>query len=120
MNSIQERRKFPRAEFPQAIRLQPVQASKSGNVFEVQGDSVAADGRDISEGGFKFNLHETLKPGTILKIIFKVDSLEGHDHEAYVKVVWAQKKSHGVQFLMLEESTRRRIKGFIDTDKPGA
>jgi hypothetical protein len=112
LSQVSERRKHKRATFTRPMRVQGVSSSKIGNVFEVKNETYSAKGRDISEGGFGVDLASAFKPGAILKITFKVGP-QDDDSEAYVRVVWTQKDTHGLQFLMLEDSTLRKIRGYI-------
>jgi c-di-GMP-binding flagellar brake protein YcgR len=113
-----ERRKYRRAIYTQILRVQAVTSSKIGNVFEVKNAALSAYARDISEGGFGLGLPETFKSGSILKVAFKVGDQDQEGSEAYVRVVWAQKGMHGVQFLMLEDSALRKIRVYIGGNRP--
>jgi len=93
--------------------VQTVSSSKIGNVFEVKNQTLSAQGRDISEGGFGIDVTSAFKPGAILKISFKIGAQDESEAEAYVRVVWTQRDKHGLQFLMLEDSTLRKIRGYI-------
>lgn len=77
-------------------------------------------GKDISEGGFRLSLPATFKPGSILKVSFKVGIPETEESEAYVRVVWTNKELHGVQFLMLEDAAIRKIKIYIGNQSTSA
>jgi len=118
MNNTLERRKHKRAQYGIPLQVQPVSPSKSGNVFEVQDRYLGAGGVNISEGGLNFELGESLQPGSILKVTFKIRPQDSVEHETYAKVMWVKKTNHGVQFLMLEENTLRKIRGFIETGEP--
>lgn len=95
------------------MKVQAVSSSKIGNIFEVKNEAIESSGRDISEGGFRLDLPGTFKPGALLKISFKVAEPTMEESEAYVRVVWANKETHGVQFLMLEDSALRNIRAYI-------
>jgi hypothetical protein len=119
VSAIAERRKYQRASYPGSFQVQPVSPSKSGNVFEVMEKRLGADGRDISEGGLRFDLDKTLTPGSIVKISFKVREQDTIEHETYAKVMWVRSVTHGAQFLMLEDTTLHKIRGFIqENSKP--
>jgi hypothetical protein len=113
LSTESERRKHRRAVYSNPLHVQTVSSSKTGNVFEVKNQAFPAHGRDISEGGFGVNLPSAFKPGAILKIIFKVGIHDENESEAYVRVVWTRQDNHGLQFLMLEDSTLRKIRGYI-------
>lgn len=113
MSQASERRKHRRASYSHPLRVQAVSSSKIGNVFEVKSQAMSANGRDISEGGFGIDITSAFKPGAILKISFKVGTQDEVESEAYVRVVWTHRDKHGLQFLMLEDSTLRKIRGFI-------
>ncbi|GEM_PF-2719132 len=113
MAIFSERRKHPRVPYSNTLKVQKVSSSKIGNVFEVQADALKGAAQDIGEGGFRVELPTNLKPGAILKLIFKVGARDAEMSEAYVRVVWSDKEEHGVQFLMLEDMTLRKIRVFI-------
>jgi hypothetical protein len=102
------------------MKVQAVSSSKIGNVFEVKNEAVDSCGRDISEGGFRLGLPGSYKPGSLLKVSFKVGEPETEESEAYVRVVWTNKELHGVQFLMLEDSALRKIRSFIGGATPAS
>jgi c-di-GMP-binding flagellar brake protein YcgR len=108
-----ERRKHSRALYGEKLKVQAVASSKIGNIFEVKNEAMNIFGKDISEGGFRLSLPTTFKPGSILKVSFKMGTPDTEESEAYVRVVWTDKESHGVQFLMLEDAAIRKIKSFI-------
>jgi c-di-GMP-binding flagellar brake protein YcgR len=95
------------------MKIQVVASSKIGNVFEVKNEAISTNGHDISEGGFRLGLPNSFKPGSILKVSFKVGVPDTEESEAYVRVVWTNKQLHGVQFLMLEDAAIRKIRSFI-------
>ena len=113
LSKVSERRKHRRATYTQLMKVQAVASSKIGNIFEVKNEALNAYARDISEGGFGVNLSGSFKPGFILKVSFKVGEKDPEESEAYVRVVWSGKDNHGVQFLMLEDSTLRKIRVYI-------
>lgn len=120
MSAIAERRKYQRASYPHSFQLQPVSPSKSGNVYEVMEKRIGAGGRDISEGGLRFDLNESLAPGSIIKISFKMREQDDVEHETYAKVLWVKRATHGAQFLMLEENALHNIRGFIEENSKQA
>ena len=113
MFKANERRKHRRAIYSHPICVKVVSSSKIGNVYEVKSQPLSANGCDISEGGFGIDHSSEFKSGSILKIFFKIGSHDENESEAYVRVVWTRRDKHGLQFLMLEDSTLRKIRGFI-------
>ena len=112
-----ERRKFKRAPFRGSIEIQTVTPSKTGNVYEIQTPRIPLSACNIGEGGLELNLPSDVKPGTLLKLTFRTGS-EGQElSEAFARVIWNRDGRHGVQFLMLEEETHRRIRGIVQESK---
>jgi len=119
LSEMSERRKHRRAVYSHPLRVQTVLPSKIGNVYDVNSQTISAISCDISEGGFGIDLNTVFKAGAILKITFKVGIHDENESEAYVRVVWTRRDKHGLQFLMLEDSTLRKIRGFIrNVDDP--
>jgi len=114
MKAVHERRNYPRARLAEPIQMRHVISSHSGYVLEVQNDSLNAIGQDISESGIQARLDTSLKPGTILKVVFKLDPSEAQYHEAYVDVLWARKGTVGLRFLVMDEVMRKRIRGLVE------
>jgi len=114
MKVVLERRNYPRARLAEPIKMRLVINSHSGYILEIQNDSLNAIGRDISESGIQALLDTSLKPGTILKVVFKLDPSEAKSQEAYVDVIWARKGTGGFRFLVMDEVTRKRIRGLVD------
>jgi hypothetical protein len=110
---IPERRKYKRAPFRGSVEIQTVTPSKTGNVYEIQSPRIPLSACNIGEGGLELSLPSDLKPGTLLKLTFRTGP-EGQElSEAFARVVWNRDGRHGVQFLMLEDETHRRIRGIV-------
>lgn len=114
-----ERRKYRRIPYRQHLKAQSVSSSKVGDLFEVDHEALRIEARDISEGGFGLDHPLNLKPGSIMKLCFTVGDSDREESEAYVRVVWSHKGTHGVQFLMLEDSALHKIRVYIGEDPEG-
>ena len=69
---LPEKRKHPRVKFHEKIKVHRVVESKSGNVFEVQGNPIITKAEDVSEGGIRLTLKSPPSGNPILKLNFKV------------------------------------------------
>lgn len=106
-----ERRKYPRAKFQETITVHRVVESKSGNVYEVQGEGVLTKAQDLSEGGIRI---EALSQGSFSKILkLRIKVPKNGDIDVYTKVAWENKGHFGLQFVALEDEFRRHIKGIV-------
>ncbi|HUO58901.1 MAG TPA: PilZ domain-containing protein [bacterium] len=107
-----ERRKFPRAKFNEDVTIHKVTESKSGNVFEVEGQSINAKAKDVSEGGMKLELGKGGSAGNILKLNFQIQKNQPFD--VYTKIAWEADGYCGLQFIVVDEEIRRQIKAYVD------
>ena len=107
-----ERRRHHRTKFHEKVTVHHVTESKSGNVFEVQGNPLTTKALDVSEGGIRLELGETKLPTSILKLNFKVNKDKTVD--VYSKLAWAGDGACGLQFIVLDEEVRKIIKGLVD------
>ena len=112
-----ERRRFKRAPFRGSVEVQSVTPSKTGNVYEIKAPRIPLSACNIGEGGLELNLPSDLKPGTLLKLTFRTGPEGQEVSEAFARVVWNREGRHGVQFLMLEEETHRRIRRIVRDSK---
>lgn len=108
----EERRKHPRAKFEDQVQIHPVVESKSGNVFEVQGNPLTVKAFDLSEGGIRLELGIPKPPSHILKLNFRVHKDKTVD--VYSKLAWTSEKFLGYQFIVVDEETRKAIRDLID------
>ena len=107
-----ERRKYPRAKFQENVTVHKVIESKSGNVFEVQGQSINAKAKDVSEGGMQLEIGKSGPAGNILKLNFQIQKNEPLD--VYTKIAWEADGHCGLQFIVVDEEIRRQIKAYVD------
>ena len=107
-----ERRKFPRAKFNEEVTIHKVTESKSGNVFEVQGQSINAKAKDVSEGGIRVELEKSGSAGNILKLNFQIQKNQPLD--VYTKIAWEADGYCGLQFIVVDEEIRKQIKAYVD------
>lgn len=114
-NSKPERRKHPRAKFQETVVIHNVIESKSGNVFEVQGNPVVAKARDVSEGGIRLDIGNAAALNKIFKLNFQVQKDKSVD--VYSKLAWASEGVLGLQFIVADEEIRRMIRGFVEKSK---
>lgn len=108
MAPIVEKRRYKRFEFKEEVRVFPVLPSSSGNIFEVQQDSVPTAAFDISEGGLRMKWVEDLNPEFLLKLNFQFS--KDLPVEVYGKIVWSQEKECGVRFMVPDAAIRHGVK----------
>jgi hypothetical protein len=111
-NSVSDRRRYPRVKFHGKVTAHPVVESKSGNVYEVQGNPLTLKAQNVSEGGIRLELGEVSSPSSILKLNFKVDKDRSVD--VYSKLAWVMNGLCGFQFIVLDEEVRKAIRGFVE------
>lgn len=114
-NSKPERRKYPRVKFQESVVVHNVMESKSGNVFEVQGNPVVAKAQDVSEGGIRLEVGNGNPLGKIFKLNFQIQ--KGMTVDVYSKLAWANGDQFGLQFIVADEQIRRGIRGFVEKSK---
>ncbi len=90
-----EKRRYERHPFEGILRLQRVRESSSGPVFEVAEHCIEASARNISEGGLKVEMGDTLPADSILKVTLAAVP----PVEAYVRVVWSRDRDCGLSYL---------------------
>lgn len=109
MAEMKEKREYLRIGFEKTVRVFPVLPSSSGNIFEVQKNSVWAQASNISEGGLLLETEQFSKSSLILKLNFEVAKDE--TAEVYGKVIWAEGGRSGVRFLFADQNLRKSIRG---------
>jgi hypothetical protein len=110
-----ERRKYPRAKFLESVVVHNVIESKSGNVFEVQGNPLVVKAQDVSEGGIRLEIGGSPARNKIFKLNFQVQKNKSVD--VYSKQAWANNGMLGLQFIVADEEIRRMIRGFVEKSK---
>lgn len=110
-----ERRKYPRATFQESVVIHNVVESKSGNVFEVQGNPLVVKARDVSEGGIQLEVGKTSVLSKIFKLNFQIQKNKPVD--VYSKLAWNGNGVCGLQFIVADEEIRRMIRGFVEKSK---
>ena len=108
MDAAKEKRQFHRIGFRKTVRVFPVLPSKSGNIFEVQKDSIWSQADNISEGGLLLETEQFPKSSLILKLNFEVAKDE--TVEVYGKVIWVEGGRCGVRFLFADNDLRKAIR----------
>ena len=108
----EDRRKHPRVKYEDKVQIHPVIESKSGNVFEVQGNPLTVNSYDLSEGGIRLELGIPKPPSHILKLNFRVHKDKSVD--VYSKLAWTSDKFHGYQFIVVDEETKKIIRDLVD------
>jgi hypothetical protein len=106
-----ERRKYTRAKFQETVTVHEVAESKSGNVFEVQGNPITAKAQDVSEGGVRLEIGDVNSPSKIFKLNFKLPKCGSVDF--YTKLAWKSEGYCGLQFIVLDDESRKLIKGYV-------
>jgi c-di-GMP-binding flagellar brake protein YcgR len=109
------KRKHNRIKFDGDISIHPVMQSVSGNILEVAQKAIKAKGGDISEGGIRLELGDTNSPNDIFKVHFKIQT--SATVEAYAKLVWKSGHTCGLQFLVLDESSKEQIRNHVEKKK---
>jgi hypothetical protein len=109
--TFKERRKYPRAGFDETITVYKVVESKSGNVYEIQGNPLVIKAKDVSEGGMRLQFINEDKNNKILKLSFQIPN-DGKV-EVCSKLVWAKDGHSGLEFIVLDEEVRRNIRNFV-------
>jgi c-di-GMP-binding flagellar brake protein YcgR len=107
-----ERRKHTRVKFEEHVKIHPVQESKSGNVFEVQGNPLTVKAFDLSEGGIRLELGIPRPPSHILKVNFRVH--KDRTIDVYSKLVWVSDKYLGYKFIVVDEEARKIIREVLE------
>ncbi len=105
-----ERRHYARLQYQEPITVQKVVESKSGNVFEVQGETLVVKAQNVSEGGIKLGTSLPDALGKILKLNIKVREDETLD--VFTKVAWSGNGCSGLEFVAMDNQIRKWVKGF--------
>lgn len=90
MGHAAEKREFNRFEFQKSVQVFPVLPSKSGNILEVENQSLKGKAHNISEGGLRLVTPKGFPENSILKLNFKVEKNESV--EVYGKIMWSEKE----------------------------
>lgn len=107
-----ERRKHTRAKFQEEVTVHGVVESKSGNVFEVQERPVTLRAQDVSEGGIRLEIGDTVSPSKIFKLNFTLPKSKPVD--VYSKLAWVEKGMCGLQFIVVDDEIRRMIRSYVE------
>lgn len=110
-----ERRKHPRARFQEEVTIHKVVESRSGNVFEVQGEPIRVHAKDLSEGGIQLSIRWPQSPTSLMKLNFELKKDESVD--VYTKLAWSGHGACGLQFVVLDERIRGWIKEWVGRKK---
>ena len=110
-----ERRKYPRAKFQETVVVHGVVESKSGNVFEVQGNPIVVKAADVSEGGIRLEIGNVNPPNKIFKLNFEIQKDKPVD--VYSKMAWVQGSMIGLQFIVADAEIRKLIRMFVEKSK---
>jgi len=110
-----EKRKHSRIKFDGDVKIHPVMQSKSGNILEVQNKEIAAKSDDLSEGGICLEIGDTNAATDILKLTFSIKKDKAVD--AYAKLAWKSGAKCGLQFIVLDDESRKQIKDYVDKKK---
>jgi c-di-GMP-binding flagellar brake protein YcgR len=110
-----EKRKHSRIKFDGDVQIHPVMQSKSGNILEVQDKTLVGKSDDLSEGGICLEVGDTNSATEILKLTFNVQKAKTVD--AYAKLAWKSGSRCGLQFIVLDDDSRKQIKDFVDKKK---
>lgn len=114
-HSKPERRKYPRVKFQESVVVHNVVESKSGNVFEVQGNPMVVKAQDVSEGGIRLEVGTGNPLGKIFKLNFQIQRDKTVD--VYSRLAWADDGRFGLQFIVADEQIRRYIRGFVEKSR---
>src|SRR5580704_13023884 len=116
MNNSSEKRRFNRFDFQKSVQVYPVLPLKSGNIYEVQKNSIEVKASDISEGGLRLETSQGLDPKFLLKLNFEVQKDERI--EVYAKIMWAEKTHCGVRFMLTDSILRKSIRAIAKKNSP--
>ena len=105
-----ERRQKPRVRFEDSVQVRCVVSSKSGHIFEVQGDTTHAQACDLCETGLRLRVKGVLDPQTILKVNFEIKK---KPVDVYARVVWATPEHCGLRFLVLDKECGKYIRDYV-------
>jgi hypothetical protein len=108
MKMVEEKRRYNRFGFQKSVQVYPVLPSISGNIFEVQKESIEARASNVSEGGLALETSRPLNPDNLVKMNFEVA-----DHqpvEVYGKIIWSRSNRCGVRFMYLDASLRKGVR----------
>jgi len=103
-----ERRHSPRVPCQAPVTLQKVIESRSGNVFEVQGQPESAQIENLSDEGLKLKLPFGGPVGKILKLNIPVRDKEVLD--VFTKVAWQGDGTCGLQFVAMGPQVRKWVR----------
>ncbi len=110
-----EKRKHSRIKFDGDVKIHPVMQSKSGNILEVQSKEITAKSDDLSEGGICLELGDTHAATDILKLTFNIKKEKAVD--VYAKLAWKSGAKCGLQFIVLDDESRKQIKDYVEKKK---
>jgi hypothetical protein len=108
MTAKAEKRKFDRYAFPKTVQAFPVLPSRSGNIFEVQKQSLEVAAHDISEGGLRLETDRSFDPQFLLKLSFEV--VQERPVEVFGKIIWSSEGYHGVRFMLADQELKKGIR----------
>lgn len=108
MVEMKEKREHLRVGFQKVVRVFPVLPSRSGNIYEVQKNSVWVQADNISEGGLLLGTEQFPKSSIILKLNFEVE--KNVMVEVYGKIIWAEGGWSGVRFLFADNNLRKAVR----------
>mgnify|MGYP003575468201 CR=1 FL=1 len=109
-SQAKERRHSPRIPCQAPVTLQKVIESRSGNVFEVQGQPESAQIVNLSEEGLQLKLPSGGSLGKILKLNIPVRE---EVLDVFTKVAWQGDGTCGLQFVAMGPQVRKWVKGLI-------
>lgn len=108
MKMTEEKRRYQRIDFQKPVQVFPVLPSQSGNIFEVQKESIEARASDVSEGGLGLETSQPLNPDFLVKMNFEVAGNQAV--EVYGKIVWSRSNRCGIRFIYLDASLRKGVR----------
>lgn len=108
MGVANDKRQHDRVGFRKVVRVFPVLPSKSGNIYEVQKNSIWIQADNISEGGLLLETEQFPKSSIILKLNFEVAPEQMT--EVYGKVIWVEGGRCGVRFLFADNDLRKAVR----------
>ena len=111
MAALVEKREYDRFEFQKPVQVFPVLPSKSGNILEVENQSLKGRTQNISEGGLSLVTPKGFSENSILKLNFKVE--KDQPVEVYGRIVWTRKKHCGVRFVLADQKIHKGIRTIL-------
>ena len=108
MAVLEEKRRHNRFNFQKTVKVFPVLPSKSGNIYEVQNQSLEVKAFDISEGGLRLESEGELNPNFLIKMNFEL--IKDRPVEVFGRIMWSSERSHGIRFMVADHEIQHGVR----------